>query len=89
MSLTKGDREANDEETPLLSSQEDLLPGPARTPLPIAQISILLTAWFAECVTAQSILPYINQVLYVPLIVLPIRVDQALPVGGSASGCRW
>jgi len=60
MSLTKDDREV-DEETPFLPRREDL--PPARTPLPIAQISILLTAWLAECVTAQSILPYINQLV--------------------------
>ena len=68
MPLTKDDREANEEETPLLQNSP-----PARTPLPIAQISILLTAWLAECVTAQSILPYINQVLYAPLVVSAYR----------------
>ena len=75
MSLTKDDHEADDEETPLLPSREDL--PPARTPLPIAQISILLTAWLAEGVTSQSIIPYINQVLYTLLAVLPIGVDHA------------
>ena len=84
MSLTKDDR---DEETPLLSSREDL--PPARTPLPIAQISILLTAWLAEGVTSQSIMPYINQVLYTLLAVPPIGVDHALSAGESAPGCWW
>jgi hypothetical protein len=64
MSLTtpKDDHEF-DEETPLLPSVE-VLPDlkPTRTPLPIAQISILLTVWFAESITSQSIGPYLNQV---------------------------
>ena len=79
MSLTKDDHEANDEETPLLSSREDL--PPARTPLPIAQISILLTAWLAECITAQSILPYINQVLYASLALLSVLITRCQLVG--------
>ena len=91
MSLTKDHHEANnldeDEETPLLSSREDF--PPARTPLPIAQISILLTAWLAECVTAQSILPYVSEVLYAHLAPLHISLDHALSAGERAPGCRW
>ena len=54
-----------DEEAPFLPNQE-VLPDlkPTRTPLPIAQISILLTAWLAESITSQSISPYLNQVQY-------------------------
>ncbi|KAN0136089.1 major facilitator superfamily [Lactarius tabidus] len=65
MSLTTPkDNHAFDEETPLLPSVE-VLPDlkPTRTPLPIVQLSILLTAWFAESVTSQSISPYLNQLL--------------------------
>ena len=54
-----------DEETPFLPNQEVLLDSnPTRTPLPIVQISILLTAWLAESITSQSISPYLNQVQY-------------------------
>ena len=57
-----------DEAVPFLpdSDQEESLPRSKlkRTPLPIAQISILLTAWFAESIISQSINPYINQVQY-------------------------
>ena len=57
-----------DEVAPFLpeSDQEESLPRSKlkRTPLPIAQISILLTAWFAESIISQSINPYINQVQY-------------------------
>ena len=66
MSLSRfEDNHELDEETPCLPN-EDLLPdlNPTRTPLPIAQISILLTAWLAESITSQSISPYLNQVLY-------------------------
>ena len=53
----------DNEETPFLQNQD--VSHPARTPLPIAQISILLTAWFAESITMHSISPYLNQVKYV------------------------
>jgi hypothetical protein len=54
-----------DEDAPFLQDQE-VLPHltPTRTPLPIAQLSILLTAWFAESIIAQSISPYLNQVQF-------------------------
>jgi hypothetical protein len=68
MTLTRfEDNREIDEETPFLQSQESLLPdsNPTRTPLPITQISILLTAWLAESITSHSISPYINQVEYV------------------------
>ena len=51
----------DDEETPFLPKQDDS--HPTRTPLPTAQISILLTAWLAESIVSQSISPYLNQVL--------------------------
>jgi hypothetical protein len=67
MSLTSfEDNRDVDEETPFLPSQE--VPpdsNPARTPLPIAQISILLTAWLAESITSHSISPYLNQVKFI------------------------
>ncbi|KAH9039481.1 MFS general substrate transporter [Lactarius deliciosus] len=53
-----------DEETPFLPNQEALPDSnTTRTPLPIAQISILLTAWLAESITTQSISPYLNQLV--------------------------
>jgi hypothetical protein len=63
MSLTRFEDEV-DEETPFLPNQE-VLPdsNPTRTPLPIAQISILLTAWLAESITSYSISPYLNQLV--------------------------
>jgi hypothetical protein len=62
MTLTRfEDNPEPDEETPFLSNQKAL--PPTRTPLPTAQISILLTAWLAESITAQSISPYLNQVI--------------------------
>ncbi len=52
-----------DEEAPFLPSQEGLPDlNPTQTPLPTAQLFILLTAWLAESITSQSISPYINQV---------------------------
>jgi hypothetical protein len=89
MSLTRFEDEV-DEETPFLPNQE-VLPdsNPTRTPLPIAQISILLTAWLAESITSHSISPYLNQVQY--LLALPIGAEHCfqlvreLPaVGGDA-----
>jgi hypothetical protein len=55
-----------DEETPFLPTQEEVLPqlNPTPTPLPTAQISILLTAWLADTIASQSIGPYLNQVHY-------------------------
>ena len=54
-----------DEDAPFLPDQEvqprsNLSP----TPLPLAQICILLTVWFSESVISQSISPYLNQVLH-------------------------
>ncbi|KAI9452901.1 MFS general substrate transporter [Lactarius psammicola] len=67
MSLTRleDNREVN-EETPFLPDQEALLvPGSnqTRTPLPTAQISILLTAWLTESMLSNSISPYLNQLV--------------------------
>jgi hypothetical protein len=61
---TEDNREV-DEESPLLPDQK--VPSdsnPSQTPLPIVQISILLTAWLAESIICQSISPYLNQVQY-------------------------
>ncbi|KAI9443957.1 MFS general substrate transporter [Lactarius indigo] len=62
MSLTgfEDNREV-DVETPLLSDQEDF--NLTQTPLPTAQISILLTAQLAESILINSIGPYLNQLL--------------------------
>ena len=74
-----------DEETPFLPNQDV---SPTRTPLPTAQISILLTAWFAESITMHSISPYINQVKYVlavPISAEHFQLMRELPnVGGDA-----
>ncbi|KAI9443960.1 MFS general substrate transporter [Lactarius indigo] len=62
MSLTRfGDNDEIDEETPFLPNQEDL--NPTQTPLPKAQISILLTAWLADSILSHSISPYLNQLV--------------------------
>ncbi|KAH9005447.1 MFS general substrate transporter [Lactarius hatsudake] len=62
MSLTRFENSHEiDEETPLLPDQEDL--NPTQTPLPTAQISILLTAWLADSILCNSISPYLNQLL--------------------------
>ncbi|KAI9443964.1 MFS general substrate transporter [Lactarius indigo] len=65
MSLTsfEDDHEV-DEETPLFPNQEALRDlNPTQTPLPMAQICILLTAWLAESITTHSISPYLNQLV--------------------------
>ncbi|KAH9059722.1 MFS general substrate transporter [Lactarius vividus] len=55
------------EETPFLPNQEALPDSNTTrapvTPLPIAQLSVLLTAWLAESITSQSISPYLNQLV--------------------------
>ena len=66
MTLTRlEDNQGVDEEAPLLPDRKHLSDPnhPTQTPLPIAQISILLTAWLAESIICQSISPYLNQVL--------------------------
>ncbi|KAI9443961.1 MFS general substrate transporter [Lactarius indigo] len=67
MSLaTFEDNHEINEETPFLPNlNQEALPdsNTTRTPLPIAQISILLTAWLAESITTQSISPYLNQLV--------------------------
>ncbi|KAH9054504.1 MFS general substrate transporter [Lactarius vividus] len=66
MTLTRSeDEHAPDEETPFLTNQEVPPPDskPTRTPLPMAQISILLTAWLADSILSHSISPYINQLV--------------------------
>lgn len=62
MSPTRSeDNREVDEESPLLPDQK--VPNPTQTPLPIVQISVLLTAWLAESIICQSISPYLNQLL--------------------------
>ncbi|KAH9030840.1 MFS general substrate transporter [Lactarius deliciosus] len=68
MSLTRfEDNHEIDEETPFLRNQEALPDSNTTrtpvTPLPIAQISVLLTAWLAESIISQSISPYLNQLV--------------------------
>ncbi|KAH9169254.1 MFS general substrate transporter [Lactarius sanguifluus] len=63
MSLTRLDDHEIDEETPFLPNQEDLNPSQTRTPLPTAQICIVLTAWLAESILSNSISPYLNQLV--------------------------
>ena len=59
-----------DEEAPLLPDHKiSTDSNTTRTPLPIAQISILLTAWLAESIICQSISPYLNQVLHAPGLI--------------------
>ncbi|KAH9059717.1 MFS general substrate transporter [Lactarius vividus] len=52
-----------DEETPFLPNQDPPDLNPTQTPLPIAQISILLTIWLAESILSHSISPYLNQLI--------------------------
>ncbi|KAH9054502.1 MFS general substrate transporter [Lactarius vividus] len=61
MSPTRFDNREIDEETPFLPNQEDL--NPSQTPLPTAQICILLTAWLADSILSNSISPYLNQLV--------------------------
>ncbi|KAH9027869.1 major facilitator superfamily domain-containing protein, partial [Lactarius pseudohatsudake] len=66
MSLTRVDDDhvsVSDEETPFLSNQDppDLIP--TRTPIPTAQICILLTAWLADSILFNSMSPYFNQLV--------------------------
>ncbi|KAI9452900.1 MFS general substrate transporter [Lactarius psammicola] len=65
MSLARfEDNHEVDEETPFLSDQEALSSSnQTRTPLPTAQIFIILTAWLAESITSHSISPYLNQLV--------------------------
>ncbi len=63
--MTPSRPEDNDEGFPLLQGQDNEAPRASDsnpTPLPTAQIAIVLTAWLAERIAAQSISPYINQV---------------------------
>ncbi|KAH9005453.1 MFS general substrate transporter [Lactarius hatsudake] len=64
MSLTRFDDDhvSDEEETPFLPNQDpDLIP--TRTPLPTAQICILLTAWLADSILFNSMSPYFNQLV--------------------------
>jgi hypothetical protein len=57
------DNHEADEDAPLLPGPKAPSDSnPSQTPLPIAQISILLTAWLAESILSHSISPYLNQV---------------------------
>ena len=51
----------NDEESPLLRVQSDGTPQKP-TPLPLAQIFVLVLPWIGEAIVFCSIGPYINQV---------------------------
>ncbi|KAN0136084.1 major facilitator superfamily [Lactarius tabidus] len=58
------DNHEADEDAPLLPGPKAPSDSnPSQTPLPIAQISILLTAWLAESILSHSISPYLNQLL--------------------------
>ncbi|KAH9005454.1 MFS general substrate transporter [Lactarius hatsudake] len=68
MSLARSeDNHEINEETPFLPNQEALPDSNTTrtpvTPLPIAQISVLLTAWLSESIISQSISPYLNQLV--------------------------
>ena len=53
-----------DEETPLLPDRKiPSISNPTQMPLPIAQITIVLTVWLAESIISQLMSPYLNQVL--------------------------
>lgn len=66
MSPTKFQR-APDEETSLLVDRN---PERKETPLPLAQILVLLLLQLCEPITSQSIKPYINQVCSVIFVML-------------------
>ena len=51
----------HDEETPLLRDQSHNATH-RQTPLPTAQVSVLVLPWIADSIVAYSISPYINQV---------------------------
>ena len=53
------DNDNRDEGTPLLPNHD---PSHKPTPLPAAQVSVLILPWMAEAVVALSISPFINQV---------------------------
>ena len=63
MSLTTSEDDIDyEDETPFLKNDDrDILPRKP-TPLPTAQISVLLSLWIAESVMDHSISPYLNQV---------------------------
>ncbi|KAH9054507.1 MFS general substrate transporter [Lactarius vividus] len=52
-----------DEETPFLPNQGPPDLNLTRTPLPTAQISVLLTAWLSQSILSNSISPYLNQLI--------------------------
>jgi len=52
----------NDEGTPFLQIRSDDTPYKP-TPLPTAQVSVLLLPWIAEAIVSHSISPYINQLV--------------------------
>lgn len=67
----------NDEESPLLRVQNDDAPQKP-TPLPIAQISIVVLLWVGEGMVFSSIGTYINQVGPMSLRLRHIGGDQYL-----------
>ena len=60
--------EAADEETPLLLQKQKQKKAP--TPLPYLQIGIVLLLQLCEPLCSMSIYPYINEVWYIPLLLL-------------------
>ncbi|KAH9059721.1 MFS general substrate transporter [Lactarius vividus] len=64
MSLRRFDDDhVSNEETPFLTNQDPPDLKPTRTPLPMAQICILLTAWLADSILFNSMGPYFNQLV--------------------------
>ena len=79
------------EETPLLHVQSDETPRNP-TPLPTAQIAVLVFPWVAESIVEHSISPYLNQVRW--SLSRPSRDEPALKLHSACSrppnrGRRW
>ena len=72
-----GSSHNNDEWTPLLQEQRDNVPH-TTTPLPTAQIFILLLPWSAEATVFYSISPYINEVRR--MVVFPLTTSVLISI---------
>ena len=79
--------DSNDEESLLLSVHSDNIPQKA-TPLPIAQVSVLVLPWIGESIVFCSIGPYINQVGHIFRCLRQIGADQHLACWGPPDR-RW
>ncbi len=80
----------SDEETPLL--QRDNAPRkPEPTPLPKAQIFLLLLIRLAEPVTSNSIVPYISEVCFFLVYLLPNLIANHTPLRSARQRSlhRW